>query len=471
MIACYSEESGVPVYCNICWWRTSFDAYAYGRDFDFNRSFFEQFAELEKLVPHFALFQDPTSENCQYTNYGLANKSCYMAMCYACENVYFSHGAIQSKDCMDTTKIQQCELCYECVDCVSCTHLLFSQNCFKCHEGAFLINCRNCTHCFASINLNQKEYVWMNEQLTKEGYERRMSSLVLTSEKIKEFQKSLKERSAHSIHRSYFGVNNNNSVGDYLDNCDNVYFCFDGIGLKDSAHCDFTGVNSHNLYDCTYGGIDSAFCYQSMGFTNFNNVLFQVGGRNVYDSSYNQYCYSSHDLFGCIGVTHGEYVIFNKPYRPEEYKVLKSKIIEYMKKTDEWGQFFPMNTSPHAYNETLANEYYPLEKDQALKQGLRWKERDVQKQLYDQTMVRRCGLCNRNFQIINQEEAFYKKMLLPSAECCPDCRHRRRFLLRRPRKLWERMCDRCKSPITAAFPLEAPETVYCEKCYGETFYT
>ncbi|MBI2453137.1 hypothetical protein HYV56_00365 [Candidatus Peregrinibacteria bacterium] len=469
MIACYSEESGIPLYCNSCWWGNAFNAYAYGRAFDFNRSFFEQFAKLEKSVPHFALFQDPGSENCQYTNYGMENKSCYMGLCYWSENVYYSHGVIHGKDCMDVTKVQQCELCYECVDLTSCTRLIFSQNCFKCHESAFLMNCRNCSKCFASINLDKKQYVWMNEQLAKEEYEHRMASLILTPEKIKEFQESLQQLSAQSIHRSYFGMNNNNSVGDYMDHCENIYFCFDGISLKDSAYCDFTGANSHNLYDCTYGGIDSAFCYQSMGFCNSNNVAFQIAGRNIYDSAYNQYCYSAHHLFGSIGITHGEYVILNKRYQPEEYTMLTNKIIEHMKKTGEWGNFFPMRYSPHAYNETLANEYYPLEKEQALKQDLRWKNCEAQKQSRDQTTVKQCQQCSRNFQIINQELTFYKKMSLPIAHCCPDCRHRRRFLLRRPRSLWQRTCDHCKNPITTAFSPQASETVYCEKCYGETF--
>lgn len=470
IIACYSEASPIHVYCNACWWGTSFDPYVYGRDFDFNRTFFEQFSELEHSIPHFALFQDPASENCQYTNFGVANKSCYMALCFICENVYYSHGAIQSKDCMDVTKVQQCELCYECVDCTSCTRLQFSQNCSQCYDSAFLMNCRNCNNCFASMNLNNKQYMWMNEQLTKEEYEKRMASVVFTPESIQKMQETLEQLSKQSIHRSYFGINNNNSIGDYMGNCDNVYFCFDGMQLKDSAFCDFTGANSHNLFDCTYGGIDSALCYQSMGFTNFNNVAFLIAGRNLYDSLYSQYCYSSHHLLGSIGITHGEYVIFNKRYKPEEYETMKNKIIQHMQKTGEWGEFFPMSYSPHAYNETLANEYYPLEEEEVLKLNLRWKTPSVEKNNKTGISMQQCHECNHPFQIIHQELSFYEKMSLPSPQYCPDCRHRRRFLLRRPRKLWQRACHRCKNMMNTAFSPESPEIIYCEKCYSETFY-
>lgn len=39
----------------------------------------------------------------------------------------------------------------------------------------------------------------------------------------------------------------------------------------------------------------------------------------------------------------------------------KAKIIEHMKSTGEWGQFFPLTLSPFAYNETAANYHFPFE--------------------------------------------------------------------------------------------------------------
>jgi len=36
------------------------------------------------------------------------------------------------------------------------------------------------------------------------------------------------------------------------------------------------------------------------------------------------------------------------------------KIIEHMQKMGEWGEFFPSSLSPFGYNETVAEEYYPI---------------------------------------------------------------------------------------------------------------
>jgi hypothetical protein len=38
-----------------------------------------------------------------------------------------------------------------------------------------------------------------------------------------------------------------------------------------------------------------------------------------------------------------------------------------MKQTGEWGEFFDTSLSPFGYNETVANEYYPLSEEEATK--------------------------------------------------------------------------------------------------------
>ena len=53
IVSIYAPNSTITkVYCGNCWWSDTWDALDYGRDFDFNRPFFEQFAELMHEVPH-----------------------------------------------------------------------------------------------------------------------------------------------------------------------------------------------------------------------------------------------------------------------------------------------------------------------------------------------------------------------------------------------------------------------------------
>ena len=53
---------------------------------------------------------------------------------------------------------------------------------------------------------------------------------------------------------------------------------------------------------------------------------------------------------------------------------LKEKIVAHLKEIGEWGNFFPKELSPFAYNEAIANEYMPLTKEEALSKGFRWKD-------------------------------------------------------------------------------------------------
>lgn len=86
---------------------------------------------------------------------------------------------------------------------------------------------------------------------------------------------------------------------------------------------------------------------------------------NIHNVLYSLHCSASSNLFGCIGLRNKEYCIFNKQYTKEEYNALVPQIIEHMKKTGEWGKFFHPSLSPFGYNETVANEYFPVKNVQA----------------------------------------------------------------------------------------------------------
>ena len=47
------------------------------------------------------------------------------------------------------------------------------------------------------------------------------------------------------------------------------------------------------------------------------------------------------------------------------------------KRVYKYGEFFPAEFSPVFYNETIAQEYFPLTKEQASEQGYWWKDPDV----------------------------------------------------------------------------------------------
>jgi hypothetical protein len=135
-----------------------------------------------------------------------------------------------------------------------------------------------------------------------------------------------------------------------------------------------------------------------------------------------------------------------------------------MRKTQEWGKFFPPQIDPFAYNESAAQDFFPLTKDEAIKMGYKWRDED-KKEYTPQPESLSCEKCGKNYRLIPQELKFYKTNNLPTPKSCPTCRHLERFRSRNTYKLYSRTCDNCKTPIQTTYPETSNNIVYCEKCY------
>jgi hypothetical protein len=198
---------------------------------------------------------------------------------------------------------------------------------------------------------------------------------------------------------------------------------------------------------------------------------------------------SCHDCFGCIGLRHKRNCILNKQYSKEDYEELKSKIILHMKKTGEWGQFMPHYLSCFGFNESTAAEYFPLSKEEAIRQGYNWSDTEEKRPQAKKTVTAsdlpdlisdvtdeildwaiECEKSKRSFKITSQELKFYRDHNLPVPHLHSDERHMVRLNLRTPRKLFDRKCANCEVGIKTTYSPSRPEIVYCEKCYLTKFY-
>ncbi len=226
------------------------------------------------------------------------------------------------------------------------------------------------------------------------------------------------------------------------------------------------------------------------------------------------FCENCSNCFGCVGIKNKNYCILNKQYSKEEYEEILPRLIKHMNEKPfvtmngiiyKYGEFLPMEFSPFAYNDSIAQEFFPITKELASKLGYKWikkEERDYKIDLnikdlpdnnntLDDSIVGKViscahgGGCTENctqgFKIITQEFLFYKKMNLPLPTMCPNCRHYQRLKKRNPLKLWHRQCmcdkknhshgeDECKVKFETSYSPDRPEIVYCEKCYQAEVY-
>jgi hypothetical protein len=88
-------------------------------------------------------------------------------------------------------------------------------------------------------------------------------------------------------------------------------------------------------------------------------------------------CHSCKNCFGCVGLRNKEYCILNKQYTKEEYERLISNIIEHMQSIGERGNFMPIEYSSFAYNESVAQDFLPITKQEVQRYGGVWLDETV----------------------------------------------------------------------------------------------
>ncbi len=473
IISLYTSEAKMPIYEKDIWWSDVWNPLDYGRDYDFSRPFFEQFMDLYNVCPR-ANSTIISSENSDYSSFVAWNKNCYLCSTgNYLEDGFYAYNANSSRDICDALCVYHCELCYECTECYHCYNCNFALHSKGCTDCWFIDACENCQNCAFCTNLRRKKYHFFNQPLSKEEYEVKLREMQLdTPGGLERARKLWLEEKAKHPKRESQNLMAEDCVGEYIikskncvechsmtDDCEDCMHIVYGFPrLKDSQHCCNCGEDVELCYECICSGD------RTVNTIGCDTVV--CGCENVFYSTAVVGC---SDCFGCTSLRNKRYCILNKQYTKEEYEALLPRIIEHMKSTGEWGEFFPMEFSPFAYNETSAHAYFPLTRAEVESRGLKWRETQ-QAQRVENSQLKACPECGDQFRVIAQESAFYAKKGLPEPEICYNCRHLRRLQLRNPVHFWDRNCDKCSKEIRTTYSPKRPDPVYCEACYLNEVY-
>ncbi|EKD44623.1 MAG: hypothetical protein ACD_71C00072G0001, partial [uncultured bacterium (gcode 4)] len=475
IISNISPDKKYKIYHQDYWWSDKWDAIDYGQEFDFGRSFFKQFDELLKAVPQMWLLV-AQNINSEYVNYSANTKDSYLIFASSQnENCMYSRWIMNCKNLVDANNCSNCENCYECVDCINissskyCIWCVDSNNCFASYD---LMWCNNCISCSL---LRNKSYCIDNVQYSREDFMKKKQEIKINSDLLK---KTIQKW----IHRSQYKLNTENCTWEYITNSKNIFAWFE---VENCENCKYitNALNLRNSQDIDFQAFDDELCYEVLWIENTYNTLFSYWILEAKNVILSFTCFGwNPNLFGCIGLRNKSYCILNKQYTKEEYETLVPKIIEHMKKTGEWGEFFPSSMSPFGYNETVAQEYFPLSKEVATMNNVfNWSDyealfpvvakiipasklpdniKDIPDDILNWAIE--CEVTGKPFRIIRQELDFYRKHNLPIPRRHPDQRHLDRMAFRNPRKLYERKCDKCETEMMTTYSPERPERVYCE---------
>ncbi len=505
VLTIYHKSRPYTIYCRDCWLSDKWNPIDYGKDYDFSKPFFDQFKVLMEAVPRVNLYRDNFILS-DYCNYGLDFKECYLLFGgMNNERIYFGNQVVESRDSLDIAFSSKIEFSYEIFESKSFNKVFFSSYSKDCVESYYLIDCRNCTKCFGCVGLVNKKYHIFNQPVTKETYKEftkeNQGSYTKHLKNLERLQK-LKLNVPHRYARIYKSVN---SSGDDLSEARNTQISFTSGQTENSKYLFFCRRGTKNCYDTSFQGFNAELLYEvAHGFAG-SNTAFSIRNLMNQNTYYSEECHNCANIFGCEGLRKKSYCILNKQYTKEEYEALVPKIIEHMKTTGEYGEFFPKELSPFAYNETIAQEYFPLTKKEALAKNYTWQDeekrnykidietknipdniKDIEDDIVGKVIACNHGgackhQCTEAFKIIPEEFKFYKRMSLPLPRLCPNCRHYERIGQRNPLKLWDRVCmcdknshfhgqDKCEVAFKTSYAPDRSEIVYCEKCYQQEIY-
>lgn len=499
IISIYKPESNFKVFCHKCWWSDNWETGDYYLNYDYNKNFFEQLKDLQQISPFEQKVTDyATIINSDYVNHAGSCKNCYLIFTADfCENVYYGSTLAHVRDSADLL-MASTELSYDCID-VDGSGIFCSENISECINIWYCKNCVGCNDCFGCMNLRKKSYHIYNQPYSKEEYYKKIKEMQLDKYSTHlEIRKTIYDFWSKFPHRYMYGLMNNNVSGDYVYNSKNAKNCYQGRFMEDSAYCQFvTLATVRDCYDFTDWGngaelcVESTNCGEGAYLVNYSVCVWK-NSRNV---EYSMYLTNCSNCFGCLNLRNKEYCILNKQYTREEYFKLRSMIIADLgenpyldKKGRVWkyGEFMPYDIALFSYNESFAQQYFPLEKNEIEKFGFSYTEpkkpnyqktielvdipdsiNDIDDNFINEIIQCKCG---KFYKIIEGEFNLLKRFGMPIPRDCPDCRHMVRIKRINPPFLYDRHCDKCNIKINSSYSPERPEIIYCEKCYQQEVY-
>ena len=498
IISIFSPENRCIVYSQKQWWWDDWDCLDYWMNYDNDNTFFEQLWKLILTVPHISMSLQ-NWENSDFSNFSQDIKNCYLCTRTArSEDMYYCYlGFNKSDNCFDCFNVDNCHKCYELIDSKDCFRVIKSSHCNNSSDLLFCDNCQDCSFCYGSSNLVNKKFYFFNKEFSEDEYFKRIKQEELQNNYI--FKNNTKQSQKHFLDYPVKAVSNmncENCTWNNLTNSKDIINAFDCSGINSGKFLN-GAIYGENQYDTDfnyywYNTFELISCWES------NTILYSFsvhGSSNVF-YSYN--VKNSSNIFGCVNIKDKQYCILNKQYTKEEYENLVPKIIEHMKTpllnkegqgVVEWWEFFPASISPFWYNETVAQEYFPLHKQEAIKQWYNWSDYEspfpkVKKTIPADKLPEDlseipddilnwavlCEVTKKPFKIIKQELDYYRKHNLPIPKRHPDQRHLDRIKLRNPRKLYDRDCDKCSKSMKTTYSPDREEKVYCEDCYNKEIY-
>ncbi len=481
LITYFDPESPATILPREEWLADAFDATAFATAASAEKSFFEQWTAFSRAMPRPHAWQWGVNENCDWSTYPAGSKNCYG--CFSGgydqrDNVYvdasvrcsYSAGAFYCTDC---------SYCYDIVDCVQCSRCSFCYVCEGSMDLAFCFASKNCSDCFGCTNLRNKKFCFLNEQLTEEEYRKRVAAIDLTDAHVAlEWRKKIGDVWSRTFRRASMVARSEEATGDIINDSRRVAGVYIEKG-EDVLHGAGI-VGGKDLYDFSWGTANQQ-CFNTTETDECSMTHMSIQCLQCISVEYSELMTSCENCFGCIGLKHKKFCIFNKQYTEEEYWPMVDAIKTAMLARGEYGQFFPYAASLFAYGTSHSGVFFPLEEKAARNLGARWftpppaggESLPIESLPYrlaettDEILKQRfrCPVTGRSFAIVAPELRMHRDMKVALPRVHPIVERVRRTQEALPPILRDHKCDSCGKDIVTRLPSWLKAPIVCQSCY------
>ena len=522
-----------PMYCFECWWSDEFDATQYGQEIDWEKSLLEQLSTLKQKVPHLALAQWTTNENSRYTQHTEFVKDCYLCgAIIRAEKSLYSRWVSSVDNIVDTYYVTKSSLCYESSNIVGGTKIFFSHSVENSSFVYFSDHIEWSSNVILSSNIHNGQYFYKNKKLSPDAWREKLYEIQAKMKTYSWLQQLLKEHASiqsNTIHKSLSLINTENSIGNEVTDSKECFCGFDAVNIENGRYLSYSRwsedvMHVYGAYPTTKRSYDSLSLWEWSSNCYFSIVPWDHASH-IYFSYW--IIYNCNHIFASVCMKNGaQYCIFNKKYSEDEWIDNTKKLIQ--KAIDEWlrGEGLDQTLSPYPYNDSVANDYYPIYKviytdstekiinrdgswvvyvqdekkflspailDLWGKKNIKitWRnwnhEVNIPKQMetinaenlpdsiddIDDSILQKaiiCEISKRPFRIVPMELKFYRNHGISLPRKHPDVRHLERLKKRPWRTLYLRTCDKCGVEMLSVYPQNSVFKVYCESCYQQEVY-
>lgn len=486
IVSVYSPDKPFPVYHHDIWASEEWNATDYGRRYDPTRSFFDQFHELQCVVPRKSINLYGCEGNCEFNNNLWRSKDTYLTfMSSECIDSYYNYASYTLRDCMDVWYSKEIELSYRIALGGKLYHCLFCERCDNSNDLLFCKRCRGCSHCFGCYGLRQKSYYLFNERVSKAEYERFLGTIHLGSyealkvlrEKVRAFFATLPQEAVVIDDFS------EDCTGSFIDTSKNSEDCFSIVKAEDCASL-FESARVKDCADLDFS-YSSTLVYQANAGIGCYQCAFVDNAIECRNSYYLSQCKNVEDSFGCLGLSRKRYCLLNTQYRKDDYMALRTQVVEQMRAAGEWGNFFPLRFSDFGYNETDGALLLPKTREEIDALGGRWADYvapvgvspeqirspasiperidEVTDAICDEVFL--CAESGKPFRFIPQEIALYRRFGLALPRVHPLARYQELIATRGSISLSAARCAYCAQATDSVLPVGTAQ-LCCRSCFA-----